>query len=66
MKTEFVVTRKLLEIWANDLALHGVGDIETAKHIDQMLKETPGCDHFYANDDPPNYEIRCTKFGGRR
>lgn len=32
-----VVSRELLEQWANDLALHGVGDIETAQKIDALL-----------------------------
>lgn len=31
------ITRATLEVWANDLALHGVGDITTAKEIDALL-----------------------------
>jgi hypothetical protein len=33
------VSRSVLEFWANDLALHGVGDIETAQDIDALLAE---------------------------
>jgi hypothetical protein len=37
MTIKIEVSRDKLEFWVNDLALHGVGDIETAAQIDALL-----------------------------
>lgn len=35
---EMVISAEQLENWLNDLSLHGVGDIETAEEIKQLLE----------------------------
>jgi hypothetical protein len=41
MKGKVLVDRERLQFWRNDLALHGVGDIETAKEIDAIAAGQP-------------------------
>lgn len=36
MKSKFLIDRSRMEFWRNDLALHGVGDIETAADLDAI------------------------------